>query len=62
MHHKIERIASKPQDYKTCKECGCTNLYENGVCHSFGSSNFQPADASVLLNLFHELPGLEMEV
>ncbi len=62
MHHTIERIAGKPGDYKTCKECGCTNWYENRACHSCGSSDFKPVDASILIDLFQEDPGIIMDV
>ena len=42
MHHTVARILSAwNTDYKTCKNCGKINWYENESCVSCGSSEFR---------------------
>jgi len=32
MHHTIDRISGKPEDYVICQVCGSWNWYENENC------------------------------
>ena len=48
----IQQIASRPQDYKYCKQCGLINWGENKSCHECGGRGFNPmtkSDAAELL-------------
>ena len=49
MHHKVDKILSKPSDYKCCSECGNINWYENHFCRYCKSIKFEKIAKSILI-------------
>ena len=67
MRHTVDRMISKPSDYKRCERCGCWNWYENLECINCGSNKFRKVtdrDVEGLKKAFegYILEELELEV
>ncbi len=65
MRHSIERMLSKPNDYKRCRHCGCWNWYENDECINCGHTKFRKVntkDIEGLRQAFEGYDGIELEV
>lgn len=64
MYHRVDRILTKPDDYKICRACGNINWYENDVCKELGcsSTKFKPLGKRFLKNLDQEYDGYDIEI
>jgi hypothetical protein len=44
MEHTLDKIISKPSDYKLCPLCGNVNWYENEDCYFCGDGDLRITD------------------
>lgn len=64
MHHRIDRVLSKPDDYKICRACGNINWYENNFCkeNDCVGTKFKPLDKRFLKKLDNEFDDYDIEI
>lgn len=65
MHHSIERILSKPTDYKICWGCQSVNWYENVHCVNCEHTTFHEMHDATVKNMqetFQDDMEMELEV
>ena len=65
MRHTVDRMLSKPSDYKICMECGTWNWYENDECIRCGHSKFRKTnsrDTDAFREILKDYGNIELDV
>jgi len=55
MHHTIDRVKSKPEDYRICQCCSAINWYKNVSCIVCEYDNLRHVSDKEFDNLLNEM-------